>query len=66
MTDSVVGAPLGCRMRAMPPLGSRSVPTIGCSSRTMARPRDCSSALTESTRNGRSSVFVSTTEPAGS
>ena len=66
MTDSVAGAPLGCRMRVMPPSGARSVPTIGCSTRTIPSPRACSSALTESTRNGRSSVLVSSTEPAGS
>ena len=41
MTDSVAGAPLGCRMRAMPPSAERSVPTIGCSTRTMPRPRAC-------------------------
>ena len=34
MTDSVAGAPLGCMIRAMPPSGERSVPRIGCRTRT--------------------------------
>ena len=63
MTDSRREASRGCRIAAIVPFRSRSTPTIGCSTRWMPRPRERSEALTESTRNGQSSVFVSTTEP---
>src|SRR3954452_17361844 len=62
MTDSAV-ASRGWRTATIRPPPSRSVPMIGCTTRAIARPRAASSALTESTRNGRSSVFVSSTAP---
>ena len=49
--------------RSMRPSSSRIVPTTGCSSRRTPSPRASSSSCTESTRNGESSVFVSTTVP---
>ena len=45
---------------------SRAMPMIGCTSRATCSPREASAALTESTRNGQSSVLVSSTEPSGS
>ena len=66
MTDSRCTAPRGSRTLRMRPLPSRSVATIGCSMRGTASPREASSPETESTRNGRSSVLVSSTEPTGS
>ncbi len=66
MTDSRCGAPRGSRTLRIRPLPSRSVAMIGCSSRVTPSPREASSPLTESTRNGRSSVLVSSTEPSGS
>jgi hypothetical protein len=66
MTDSRWTAPRGSRTARIAPLPSRSVATIGCSSRGTDSPREASSPDTESTRNGRSSVLVSSTEPTGS
>ena len=66
MTDSRRDASRGCSTASIAPSASRSTPTIGCSTRWTASPRARSSALTESTRNGQSSVFVSTTEPGSS
>ena len=63
MTDSRREASRGCTTSLMAPSLARSTPTIGCSTRWMPRPWARSPALTESTRNGQSSVFVSTTEP---
>jgi hypothetical protein len=63
MTDSRRVASRGCRTASIAPSASRSTPTIGCSTRRIPIPRPRSAALTESTRNGQSSVFVSTTEP---
>ena len=45
---------------------SRETPMIGCTSRATRSPRRSSAALTESTRNGQSSLLVSSTEPSGS
>ena len=66
MIDSRRVASRGCRTASIAPSASRSTPTIGCSTRWMPSPRARSSALTESTRNGQSSVLVSTTEPGTS
>ncbi len=66
MTDSRCAAPRGSRTARMRPAPSRSVAMIGCSMRDTAIPREASSPETESTRNGRSSVLVSSTDPTGS
>jgi hypothetical protein len=66
MTDSRCTAPRGSRTLRIRPLPSRSVAMIGCSIRAIWIPREDRSPETESTRNGRSSVFVSSTEPTGS
>src|SRR4051812_28158979 len=66
MIDSRRDASRGCRTAAMAPSASRSTPTIGWSTRWMPSPRSRRAALTESTRNGQSSVLVSTTEPGAS
>jgi hypothetical protein len=66
MTDSRCAAPRGSPTLRMWPLPSRSVAMIGCSSRGTWSPREAISPDTESTRNGRSSVLVSSTEPTGS
>ena len=65
MTDSrrsALRAPVTWWMRP----SSRLTPKIGCTSRATRSPRCSSAALTESTRNGQSSLLVSSTEPSGS
>ena len=63
MTDSRWLASRPESTRSMRPSSSRIVPTTGCSNRLTTRLRAKSSSLTESTRNGESSVLVSITDP---
>ena len=65
MNDSRWTALRACETAAILP-SSRAMPMIGCTIRATCSPRACSAALTESTRNGQSSVLVSRTLPSGS
>ena len=63
MTDSRSGDSRAWRTWTIRPSPSRSVPITGWTTRRISRPRALSSSETESTRNGESTVFVSTTDP---
>ena len=64
MTDSRWIALRACETLEMCP-SSREIPMIGCTSRATCSPRRSSAALTLSTRNGQSSVLVSTHRAQG-
>ena len=66
MTDSRCAASRARPTAVIAPVPSRWTPITGCSSRVTSMPRCSSSPETESTRNGQSSVLVSSTEPSGS
>ena len=66
MTDSRCAASRARPTAVIRPSPSRSTPITGCSSRATSSRCDSSAPDTESTRNGQSSVLVSTTEPSGS
>ena len=53
------------RRATMRPSASRSMPTIGCSSRRTRCPAPCTAARTVSTRNGASGTLSSSAVPAG-
>ena len=65
MTDSRPPAARASATRTMRPSASRSMPTIGCSSRRTRCPAPCTAARTVSTRNGASGTFSSSAVPAG-
>ena len=63
MTDSRCEASRAEETRSRRPSSSRDVPMTGCRIRRTTRFRAVSSSVTESTRNGESSTFVSRIVP---
>ena len=66
ISDSRWAASRPAITRSRCPSSARAVPIIGCTSSRTPRLRLASSSVTESTRNGESSVFVSMTVPGTS
>ena len=63
ITDSRLSVSRACSTAVMRPASSRSAPITGWIFSRTVRPCASNSAETESTRNGESGVFVSSTEP---